>query len=114
MPIAQPARLLEIHIAEDHQHSGKPLYEVLVGKCRELGVAGVTVFRGFEGYGETATMHRKHLLTNDQPVIVMIIDSEENIARVLPSLEELADRAMITVSQVTMKRVQNTRADDVP
>ena len=110
MPIAQRARLLEIHIAEGHQHSGKPLYEVLVGKCRELGVAGATVLRGFEGYGETATIHRKHLLTNDQPVIVMIIDSEETIARVLPTLEELVDRAMITVAQVTMTRVKNTPA----
>lgn len=109
MPNAQPARLLEIHIAEGHQHGGKPLYEVLVGKCRELGVAGATVFRGFEGYGETATIHRKHLLTNDQPVIVMIVDSEETIARILPMLEELVDRAMITVSQVSMTRVQNVR-----
>ena len=85
------------------------MYEVLVGKCRELGVAGATVFRGFEGYGETATIHRKHLLTNDQPVIVMIVDSEETIARILPMLEELVDRAMITVSQVSMTRVQNVR-----
>jgi uncharacterized protein len=114
MPTAQPARLLEIHIAEAHQHSGRPLYEVLVERCRELGVAGATVFRGFEGYGETATIHRKHLLTNDQPEVVMIIDSEEIITRILPALEELVDTALITVSQVSMKRVENKRAEVIP
>jgi PII-like signaling protein len=114
MQIAQQARLLEIHIDEGRRHGGMPLYEVLVGKCRELGVAGASVFRGFEGYGETATIHRKHLFTNDQPIVVMIIDSEENIGRILPTLEELADTATIAVSPVSMTRVQSTRAVDIP
>ena len=80
-----------------------------VGKCRELGVAGVTVFKGFEGYGETATIHRKHLLSNDQPVVVMIIDSEENIARILPAIEELVDTAMITISPVIRNVCKHAR-----
>lgn len=114
MPITQRARLLEIHIGGGHQQGGMPLHEVLVAKCRDLGVAGATVFKAFEGYGETATIHRKHLLSNDQPVVVVIIDSEENIARILPAIENLVDTAMITNSPVNTRRVQSTRADVVP
>lgn len=113
MPSAQPARLIQIHIAESDRHDGTPLYEVLVSRCRELGIAGATVFRGIEGYGETATIHRKPLLGTDQPVVVMIVDSEENIARVRTALEDLIDTGMIAESRVSMKRVQElSRLED--
>jgi PII-like signaling protein len=111
MQTGQPARLLEIHLAEGDRYGGKPLCEVLLAKCQEMGIAGATVFRGIEGYGETAAIHRKHLLANYQPIVVVIIDSEENIGRILPILEEFIDTAMITASRVTAKRVQSSAAE---
>ena len=60
MQLVQAARLLRIHISESDRYEGKPLYEAIVQKCRELNIAGATVFRGLEGYGETAEMHRAH------------------------------------------------------
>ncbi len=50
----QPAKMLALHFTERDRHDGKPLYEAIVEKCRELKIAGATVFRGLEGYGDTA------------------------------------------------------------
>jgi PII-like signaling protein len=80
-----PAKLLRLHFCENDQHEGKPLYEAIVNRCKELGIAGATVFRGLEGFGETAEIHRRHLVRRDQPVVVTIVDTEENVARIIRS-----------------------------
>ena len=58
----QPDRLLRIHISESDRYQDQPLFEVIIAKCRELKIAGATVFKGLEGYGESAEMHRAHLV----------------------------------------------------
>jgi len=108
MPNYQPAKLLRLHLTERDRHRGKPLYEAVVDKCREFKIAGATVFRGLEGYGDTAEMHRSHLLGHDQPIVVQIVDSEENVNRVLPALEELMDKGLIAMSDVSIVRVQKS------
>src|SRR6476660_6575354 len=85
--ISPPAKLLRLHFSEHDRYEGKALYEAVVQKCREMSIAGATVFRGLEGYGESTEIHRHHLLVHDQPIVVTIIDSEENIQRLLPVLE---------------------------
>lgn len=102
----QPAKLLRIHISEGDRQQGKPLYELLVEKCRELKIAGATVFRGLEGYGETADLHRSHLLRHDQPIVIAIVDSAENIARLMAAAEELMGTGMMAVSDVRARRVE--------
>ena len=74
-------------------------------KCRDLSIAGATVFRGLEGYGESAEIHRHHLVTHDQPIVVTIVDSEENIRRLLPVLEEMVDTGLIAISDVEAARI---------
>jgi PII-like signaling protein len=101
-----PAKLLRIHLSEQDKFEGKQLYEAIVEKCRELSIAGATVFRGLEGYGETAGMHRHHLLTSDQPIVVTIVDSAENIGRVLPAIEAMLETGLITVSDVEVRRYE--------
>lgn len=103
-----PARLLRIHISEGDRFQGKPLYEAIVTKCRELKIAGATVFRGLEGYGESAEMHRSHLARHDQPILISIVDSVENLARLVPVVEEMMDTGLIAVSDVQVTRVQKT------
>jgi uncharacterized protein len=103
----QPAKLLRVHFTEQDCYQGKPLYEAIVQKCQELNIAGATVFRGLEGYGDTAEIHRSHILTHDLPIVVQIVDSEENIRRLLPLLEEMMDQGLITTSDVSIVRVQN-------
>ncbi len=77
MRTARKAQLLRLHFSGNEMRGGKPLYEVIVDRCKELGIAGATVFRGLEGYGESAEIHRHHLMKNDQPVVIHIVDSAE-------------------------------------
>jgi PII-like signaling protein len=108
MPDFQPAKLLRLHFTERDRYRGKPLYEAIVQKCREMKITGVTVFRGLEGYGDDAEIHRSHLLAHDLPVVVQIVDSEENIQRLLPLVEQMMDKGLIAMSDVKVKRIQKT------
>lgn len=110
MPNPKPAKLLRIHIAESDRHEGKPLYEAIVARCRELKIAGATVFRGLEGFGESAELHRAHLGHRDRPVLVTVVDTAENIARLLPVVEEMLDTGLIAISDVEVIRVQKKPA----
>lgn len=110
MQTAKKAKLLRLHFSESAQYGGKPLYEAVVNRCKELKIAGATVFRGLEGYGETAAIHRHHVLRKEQPIIVTIVDSEENLARLIPELEQMMDTGMIAMSDVEYLRIQKTPA----
>jgi hypothetical protein len=101
-----PARLLRIHISEGDRFQGKPLYEAIVARCRELKIAGATVFRGLEGYGESAEMHRSHLARHDQPIMISIVDTAENLSRLVPVVEQMMDTGLMAVSDVRVVRVQ--------
>jgi PII-like signaling protein len=107
---AQPAKLLRIHISESDLCDGKPLYEAIVNKCREMKIAGATVFRGLEGYGESAEIHRHHLTRHDQPILISIVDSAENLARLVPVVEEMMDTGLMAISDVQIVRVQKKAA----
>src|SRR2546427_3916433 len=110
MQPGRPAKLLRLHFSERDKYRGKPLYEAIVQKCRELSIAGATVFRGLEGYGESAEIHRHHLVVHDQPIVVTIIDSEENIRRLLPVVEEMVDTGLIAMSDVEAARIAKNTA----
>ncbi len=85
MKLAGKAKMLRIHFGEDDKWHNQPLYEAIILKCRELDIAGATVFRGIEGYGGSTLIHRSHLLrSSDRPIMVSVIDAEQNIAKLLP------------------------------
>src|SRR5271157_6373458 len=98
MQQAQPAEILRIHISESDRHQGKPLFEAIIAKCRELKIAGATVFRGLEGYGESADLHRAHLVRHDQPIVIVIVDTAENLSRLVPAVEEMIDTGVLATS----------------
>lgn len=100
------AQLLRLHFGESDRYQGKPLYEAVVERAKEFGIAGATVFRGLEGYGETAAIHRKHLLHHDQPIVVTIVDTAENMARLIPELEAMMDTGLIATSEVDYIRIE--------
>lgn len=106
MTPAQPAKILRIHISESDHYMGKPLFEAIIARCRDLKIAGATVFRGLEGYGETADLHRAHLVRHDQPIVIVIVDTEENLARLVPGVEEMIDTGVLATSDVEMIRVE--------
>jgi hypothetical protein len=99
---------LRIHISESDRFGGKPLYEAIVAKCREMEIAGATVFRGLEGYGETAGMHRPHLARHDQPIVITILDSAERLAQLVPVVEQMMYTGLLAMSDVRAIRVQDT------
>ena len=105
MPLLHPAKLLRLHFSENDKYGGRPLYEAIAAKCGELSIAGATVFRGLEGYGETAELHRPHLLARDQPIVMMIIDSAESLEKLLPLVEGMMSTGLIAISNVEIRRL---------
>ncbi|HLJ14100.1 MAG TPA: DUF190 domain-containing protein [Bryobacteraceae bacterium] len=107
-----PAKLLRIHISESDRLGHTTLYEAIVAKCREMKIAGATVFRGLEGYGETGEIHKSHLVRHNQPILISIVDTAENIERLIPVLEPMIGTGMMAASDVQMIRVQKRPAGD--
>jgi PII-like signaling protein len=105
MKLAGRAKMLRIHFGENDKWHNKPLYEAIVQKCRELDIAGATVFRGIEGYGASSLIHRPHFLqSSDLPIMVSVIDTEDNIRKLLPALDEMVDEGLIAMSEVEVIR----------
>jgi PII-like signaling protein len=105
----QPAKLLRLHFTERDRYQGKLLYEAVIEQCRELRIAGATVFRGLEGYGETAEIHRSHMVKHDLPILVQIVDSAESIQRLVAIVEEMMDKGLIAISDVSVRRIQKRK-----
>ena len=106
MRTVKKAKLLRLHFGESDRYNGKPLYEAIVNRCKELKIAGATVFRGLEGYGETAEIHRHRLTRKDQPIVVTIVDTPENLGRLIPEVEEMMDTGMMATSDVEYLRIE--------
>src|SRR5580658_4680011 len=102
MKLEGKAKMLRIHFGEDDKWRGKPLYEAIVAKCKELDIAGATVLRGIEGYGASTLIRRSHLLSfsSDAPVMVTVVDSDEKIQRLLPFLDEMLRDGLVATSDV--------------
>ena len=102
MKLQGEGKLLRILVAETDTHNGKPLYETIVLKARELNLAGATVFRGIMGFGAASRIHSIKLLrlSEDLPVMIEIVDTEENISKILPFLDETVKEGLITMEKV--------------
>ncbi len=100
------ARLVRMHFGENDKWQGKPLYESIVQKCHDMGIAGATVYRGVEGYGGSTLVHGRHLFvrSSDAPVVVTVVDTEENIDRLMPALAGMVDGGLIAISDVEVIR----------
>jgi PII-like signaling protein len=110
MHLPQQATLLRVFIGESDRWQHKPLYEAIVLKARELHLAGATVVRGSMGFGKSSRLHTAKILrlSMDLPVIIEIVDSEENIQSFLPALDEMIKGGLVTLEQV---RVINYRGE---
>jgi PII-like signaling protein len=106
MKLGGKAKMLRIHFGEDDRWEGKPLYQAVVEKCRELDIAGATVLRGIEGYGASTLVRRRHLLqfSSDLPVMVSVVDDEDKIKLLLPHLDRMVREGLIAISDVEVIR----------
>ena len=98
------ARMLRIHFSEGDKWQGKPLHEAIVAKCMDLGMAGAIVYRGIEGYGASARIRRSGVLSRDAPIMLSIIDTEEQIRRLIPHLDVMVEEGLIATSLVEVIR----------
>lgn len=102
MQIPRHAMLLRIFIGEDDRDDGRPLYEAIVLKAREMQLAGATVVRGGMGFGQSSRLHTTKILrlSEDLPLVIEIVDSEEKINAFLPALEALMSSGLVTLEKV--------------
>src|SRR5665811_819821 len=109
MQIPNDAVLLRIFIGESDRWEHKPLYEAIVLKAREAHLAGATVLRGAMGFGKSSRLHTAKILrlSMDLPLVIEIVDSEENIRAFLPTLDAMLGGGLVTMEKV---QVLNYRA----
>ena len=102
MNIPEEGYLLRIFVGESDRHDHHPLYEAIVLKARELGLAGATVVRGVMGFGKHSILHTAKILhlSEDLPMIVEIVDSLEKVESFLPFLDEMITDGLVTLEQV--------------
>jgi PII-like signaling protein len=102
MKLEGEAKLLRIFIGESDKHGHVPLYEAIVAKAREAGLAGATVLHGSTGFGANSRVHTAKILrlSEDLPIVVEIVDKEDKIDAFLPELDAMIDEGMVTIETV--------------
>ncbi|MDW6023741.1 DUF190 domain-containing protein [Mesorhizobium sp. BAC0120] len=102
MRIPNQAQLLRIFIGENDRDEGRPLYESIVLKARQMQIAGATVLRGAMGFGHSSRLHTTKILrlSEDLPLVIEIVDSEEKISAFLPVLDAIMTSGLITLEKV--------------
>lgn len=98
--------LMRIFFGEADRADGRPLYQALVELLRAEGIAGATVLRGIMGFGAKSHMHTTHLLrlSQDLPMVVEVVDSQENVDRVLPKIDAMVNEGLVTLEKVRVLR----------
>lgn len=96
---------LRIYIGESDTWKGENLYTAIVMKARELKLAGASVFRGMMGFGANSHIHTTKVLrlSEDLPVLIELVDTEENIMKIMPFIEETVTQGMVTQEKINVK-----------
>ncbi len=102
MKLPYEASLLRIFVGESDRAEGKPLARVIVQRAREAGLAGATVLRGYLGFGASSRIHTARVLrlSEDLPIVIEIVDSEEKVEAFLPQLDGLITEGLVTLERV--------------
>src|SRR5258708_7515726 len=106
MQIPRDAVLLRLFLGEGDRHEGQPLYEAIVLMAREMHLGGATVLRGPMGFGHSSRLHTAKILrlSEDLPVVVEIVDSEEKINGFLEAIDPIMGSGLITLERVKVLR----------
>jgi PII-like signaling protein len=99
--LSEQGALLRIFVGEADKHQGKPLYEQIVLKAREIGLAGATVTRGIMGYGAASRIHTSKVLrlSEDLPIVIEIVDTEAKLEELLPFLDDVVEEGLVTIEK---------------
>jgi uncharacterized protein len=106
MQLPELALLLRVFIGENDRFDGRPLYEAIVLKARERGLAGATVLRGPLGFGHSSRLHTAKILrlSEDLPMVVEIVDTPGNIRAFLPLLDSMMTGGLVCLEEVRILR----------
>jgi hypothetical protein len=105
MILPEEGQLLRIFIGESDKYEKQPLYEWIVKKARETGLAGATVFRGLQGYGASSRLHTAKLLrlSSDLPIVIEIVDTADKIEKFMPLIDEAIQNGLATLEKATIR-----------
>ena len=108
MKLEGEGTLLRIYIGELDKHGHQPLYEAIVLKARERGLAGATVLRGPMGFGMHSRLHTAKILrlSEDLPVLIEIVDKEDKINAFIPELDKMLGDGLVTLEKVHVIKYQ--------
>src|ERR1051326_9634994 len=114
MKIPEHGKLLRVFIGESDRWHHQPLYEAIVLKARELGLAGATVLRGPMGFGANSRLHTAKILrlSMDLPLVIEIVDSDEKIQSFLPELDKMIGGGLVTLEKVKVLNYRGERESD--
>jgi len=113
--MSRPGLRLSVFTTESHQWHHRPVYTEVVHRAQAAGLAGATVLRGVEGFGHSARLHTTRLLSlsEDLPVLVVVVDEEPKIRAFLPWLDELPG-LLVTLDPVEVVRTPADAAEAAP
>ncbi|WP_214414077.1 DUF190 domain-containing protein [Sphaerisporangium fuscum] len=106
MKLHGPALRLSVFVGESDQWHHRPLYHEIVRRAHAAGLAGASVLRGVEGYGASSRIHTTRILSlsQDLPVVVIVVDTEDRIRAFLPQLDELIGEGLVILDEVEVIR----------
>ncbi|RMF62759.1 MAG: DUF190 domain-containing protein [Calditrichaeota bacterium] len=112
MKLPEEGLLLRIFIGETDKYQGKPLYEQIVLRAKELNLAGATVLRGIMGFGAHSRLHTAKILrlSEDLPIVIELVDTEEKLNQLMPFLDETVDEGLITLEKVKIIKYRHGEA----
>ena len=102
MELSGRAKRLTVFVGEEARHDGRPLATEIVQRAHAAGLAGATVLRGVEGFGASHHVHTTRILSlsNDLPIVVVIVDAVDRVEAFLPTIRELATDGLVTLEDV--------------
>ena len=102
MNITGKCKMIKVYISEDSQYKGHNLYHAIVLKLKQIGIAGVTVTRGIEGYGQGMRLNTARILelSSSLPIVIEIIDRPDRISKAVPVIEEMVNEGLVMVADV--------------
>jgi PII-like signaling protein len=111
MMLPEEGHLLRIFVGESDRHDGSPLYEWIVRRAREHGLAGATVLRGVEGFGAHSRLHTAKILrlSEDLPIVIEIVDTKEKIEGFLPIVDGAIPEGLATLEKVQIRLYRSGR-----
>lgn len=105
MILPEEGKLLRIFIGESDRFEGKPLYETILHRAKEKGLAGCTVLRGIEGFGANSRIHTAKILrlSEDLPIVIEIVDASDKIENFLQEIDGMIGEGLVTLEKATVR-----------